>query len=57
MRTYCYNLDHDNDAVQGALTTIAETIPCFIWDEDGETYIECREEDAAYVERMIADFV
>ena len=46
-----------------ALNEIEERIPCFVnWffiDDSDSIYaeIECRQEDAAYVEKMLAPFV
>ena len=45
-----------------ALNEIEERVPCFInwlFNDDDSIYaeIECRQEDAAYVEKMLAPFV
>lgn len=53
-KSYYLTLD---DETCTALTAIAERIPCFIWEQDGETVIECRDEDVAFVERMLAPVV
>lgn len=41
------------------LDEISERVPCVakFFSVIGEIYIECRAEDAAYCERMIADLV
>lgn len=45
-----------------ALNEIEEHVPCFVnwfFNDDDSIYaeIECRQEDAAYVEKMLATFV
>ena len=45
-----------------ALNEIEERVPCFVnwfFNDDDSIYaeIECRQEDAAYVEKMLAPFV
>lgn len=46
-----------------ALNIIKETIPCFVeWkfsedDEAAELTIQCRDEDVAYTQKMLACFV
>lgn len=45
-----------------ALNEIEERIPCFVnwfFNDDDSIYaeIECRQEDTAYVEKMLAPFV
>lgn len=51
-----YMLTLDNDTC-AALELISERIPCFIWEENGTTIIECREADAAFIERALAPYV
>lgn len=56
MKKLAYYLDM-SEACRGALTGIAERIPCFIWEENDLIVIECREDDAAFVERILAPYV
>ena len=46
-----------NSIVHERLDEIAERIPCIAKFLHGEITIICREEDAAWVETMIADLV
>ena len=63
MKTLCYFIEAVAE-LDLALNLIVERIPCLAdWYpmEDDDTYlvvtITCRQEDAAYVERMLAPFV
>ena len=60
MKHLCYYIDHsDSAAVHAALDEITERIPSWAsYDSVScEAKITCREEDAAFVERMLAPFV
>ena len=58
MKKYGYILDMENEEVKILLTQIAETIPCFITDMDGQgVYIEAREEDLPFVEKTLAPVI
>lgn len=57
-----YGEENIYDFVYGVYGTIINEIPCFtdvkyLDDEELEFVIECRQEDLAYVEDMIAPFV
>ena len=63
MRTLSYYLEPSAE-LELALNVLVERIPCFAdWRplEENESYlmvmIECREDDAAFVEYMLAQFV
>ena len=63
MRTLSYFIETSAD-FDLAYNSIVEQIPCFAswkpFGEDGEyieVYFACREEDAAFVEKMLAPFV
>lgn len=60
MRIICVTTDYPfASVVHRRLDEIAERIPCIakFFSIIGEIYIECRQEDAAWVENMIADLV
>ena len=60
MRIICVTIDYPfPSVVHKRLDEIAERIPCIakFFSAIGEIYIECRIEDAAWVEDMIADLV
>ena len=60
MRIICVTTDYPfPSVVHKRLDEIADRIPCIakIFCAIGEIYIECRIEDAAWVEDMIADLV
>lgn len=60
MRIICVTTDYPfASVVHRRLDEIAERIPCIakFFSVIGEIYIECRIEDAAWVENMIADLV
>lgn len=58
MITKGYYLDMMNVEVYSALTYIADTVPCFITDmDDVGVYIECREADLPFVEKILAPYV
>lgn len=46
-----------NSLIHERLDEIAERIPCFAAFRNGEITVECRVEDAAFVENMLADLV
>lgn len=46
-----------NDETCTALTEIVESIPCYIWEENGEIVIECEPADIAFVEKMLAPVI
>lgn len=52
-----YYLNTEDDATIDAINTIIERIPCFIWEENDETVIQCREEDLPFVEKMLAPVI
>lgn len=52
-----YYLDTEDAATIEAMNTIIQTIPCFVWEENGETVIECRDADVAFVEKVLAPVV
>ena len=56
MKTFCYQLWGN---FQESLEEIKEKIPCFVYVDSkaNEVYITCREEDAAFVERVLAPYV
>lgn len=60
MITLVYNVDVSSD-LDLTVNIIEEKIPCFVswvyYRLNAELSIECRVEDAAYVERMLAPFV
>lgn len=63
MRTLSYYIEPSAE-LELALNVLVERIPCFAdWRplEENESYlmvmIECREDDAAFVEYMLAPFV
>lgn len=63
MKTLTYYIEA-NEALDWALETMTEKIPCFAnWKpmENDADYIEvtvtCREEDTAFVEKLLAPFV
>lgn len=62
-KTFYLELTHE---VSAQLTKIAETFPCFIWEEKAASFgteewaeiaIEAREEDWPAIERIIAPFI
>lgn len=60
MRIICVTTDYPfSSVVHKRLDEIADRIPCIakFFSAIGEIYIECRIEDAAWVEDMIADLV
>lgn len=60
MTTICVLISHpDSTLVHNRLDNITARIPCFArYDsKSGEATIGCRVEDAAFVERMLADLV
>lgn len=60
MRIICITTDYPfPSVVHHRLDEIANRIPCIakFFSAIGEIYIECRIEDAAWVENMIADLV
>ena len=60
MKHLCYYIDHSNSAeVHAVLDEITERIPSWASYDSAscEAKITCREEDAAFVERMLAPFV
>lgn len=60
MRIICVTTDYPfPSVVHKRLDEIADRIPCIakFFPVIGEIYIECRIEDAAWVEDMIADLV
>lgn len=60
MRIICVTTDYPfPSVVHKRLDEIADRIPCIakFFSAIGEIYIECRIEDAAWVEGMIADLV
>ena len=60
MRIICVTTDYPfPSVVHKRLDEIADRIPCIakFFSAIGEIYIECRVEDAAWVEDMIADLV
>lgn len=60
MRIICVATDYPfPSVVHHRLDEIANRIPCIakFFSAIGEIYIECRIEDAAWVENMIADLV
>lgn len=60
MRIICVTTDYPfPSVVHKRLDEIADRIPCIakFFSAIGEIYIECRIEDAAWVEDMIADLV
>lgn len=60
MRIICITTDCPfASVVHRRLDEIAERIPCIakFFSAISEIYIECRQEDAAWVESMIADLV
>lgn len=52
-----YYLNYDNELVIDAMDRIIERIPCFVWEENDETIIACREEDLPYVEKILAPVI
>lgn len=52
-----YYLNTEDAATIEAMDTIIQSIPCFVWEDNGETVIECRAEDAAFVEKALAPVV
>ena len=52
-----YYLNTEDTATIEAMDTIIQSIPCFVWEENGETVIECRAEDVAFVEKVLASVV
>lgn len=56
---YVYTTCPNSDIVHKRLDEIADRIPCMAnyYSQYGEICIECRVEDAAWVENMIADLV
>lgn len=52
-----YYLNTEDAATIEAMDTIIQSIPCFVWEENGETVIECRAEDVAFVEKTLAPAV
>lgn len=52
-----FHIDMDNLESQIALTSIAEGLPCFIWEEDDEIVIECREEDYPVVDCILKSYI
>ncbi len=48
-----------NDEFLAVFATICDTVPCWtdLGIDDDFVHIVCREEDASYVERMLAPFV
>lgn len=56
MKTFCYQLWGN---FYGALWKIRDEIPCYIYvdEKDNVVYIDCREEDAAFVEKILAPYV
>lgn len=56
---YVYTTCSNSSIVHKRLDEIADRIPCIAnyYSQYGEICIECRVEDAAWVERMIADLV
>lgn len=56
MKTFCYQLWGN---FQESLKEIEEKIPCFVHIDSkvNEVYITCREEDAVFVERVLAPYV
>lgn len=52
-----YYLDTEDAATIEAMDTIIQTIPCFVWEENGETVIECRDADVAFVEKILAPVI
>lgn len=60
MRIICVTTDYPfPSVVHKRLDEIAERVPCIakFFSAIGEIYVECRIEDAAWVEDMIADLV
>lgn len=59
MKTICVIADAciDNAVIHHRLDEIAERIPCFASYSNGEIVVKCRIEDAAFVERKLADLV
>lgn len=61
MTTKVYNVEITTRAIK-AIQSLEENIPCFVnyTEKDTERYtvvIRCREEDVAYVERVLAPYV
>jgi hypothetical protein len=58
MKTLCYNVN-DSMEVSYVLYNLSEIIPCFINFnyKTLEVTVNCREEDAPTVERMLAAYV
>lgn len=60
MRTICITIDFPfPSVVRARLDEIADRIPCIVkyFSIIGEVFVQCRQEDAAWVERMLADLV
>ena len=59
MKTICIIPDETimNALIHEKLDEIANRIPCIANYRRGEITVKCREEDAAWVENMLADLV
>lgn len=60
MRIICVTIDYPFPSViRARIDEIADRIPCIAkyFSTIGEVVIHCRQEDAAWVERMLADLV
>lgn len=59
MKTICIIPDETimTELIHETLSEIADRIPCIAYYRGGEITVKCREEDAAWVENMLADLV
>lgn len=59
MKNICVYADPTilSSLIHERLDEIAARIPCFAAFRGGEIIVSCREEDAAFVERKLADLV
>jgi hypothetical protein len=61
MTTICINYDSEisTNIIRNRLDTIADRIPCIVkyHADTCEISVQCRTEDAPWVERMLADLV
>ena len=57
MTTICVFSDCPLEIIHKRLDEIADRFPCWATSYDGEITVKCRVEDAAEIERMLADLV